>query len=162
MTRKEEMTAASNSTSVHTETGLPTLHIVYITGEIVFAALTAFGNGPILAAIIKHPRLQTITNCFVASLAAADFLVGILGIPCGLISFFSVNQNCISCVFVNIMIIILTQISVLGLCAVAVERFIAIKYPYTCTESCTANVCVIVIAMIWLAGIAIAVIPVLR
>ena len=153
------MAAADNSSAPDPDTNAAT--ISYMTGEVVIAILTAFGNGFVIAAIIKHPRLQTITNYFVASLAAADFLVGVLGIPCALVAFSGLRQSYASCVFVNITIIILTQISVLGLCAVAVERFVSIKYPYRYTESCTAKLCLIVVVLIWLTGVTIAVVPVL-
>ncbi|KAK2147279.1 hypothetical protein LSH36_561g00026 [Paralvinella palmiformis] len=151
----------NNYSTVTPVPGPEMLFVIYITGEVVISTITAAGNGLVIAAIIKHPRLQTVTNYFVASLATADFLVGVLGIPCAIVSFVGLKQNYVSCVLVNIMIIILTQISVLGLCAVAVERFIAIKYPYKYAESCTAKLCLSIIVIIWLMGIVIAVIPLL-
>ena len=62
-------------------------YIIYTMGEIILALSAAIGNGLVIAAIILHRPLQTITNYFVASLAAADFLVGVLGIPCTLVAF---------------------------------------------------------------------------
>jgi len=155
------MAPANNSSIAATDEDSSSAIILYMTGEVIIAILTSVGNSFVIAAIVVTPRLQTVTNYFVASLAAADFLVGVLGIPCGLIPFTGLKQNYVSCVLVNIMIIILTQISVLGLCAVAVERFIAIKYPYKYAESCTAKLCLSIIVIIWLMGIVIAVIPLL-
>jgi len=153
------MASFNNSTVSSTARGSPIAYIAYINGEVVIAALTALGNGFVLAAIIKHRRLQSITNYFVASLAASDFLVGVLGIPCAVVSFVGLHQNYIGCVLVNSMILILTQISLLGLCAVAVERFVAIKYPYRYANSCTGTLCLIVIVVVWLTGIVLCVVP---
>ena len=133
--------------------------IIYITGETLIAALAAAGNGLVIAAILMHSELRTTTNYFVASLASVDFLVGVLGIPCAIISFVGLRQNYISCVTVNLMIIILTQISVFGLLAVAIQRFIAIKYPYVYNQSCTTKLCLVTVGVIWVAGVLVAVLP---
>ena len=153
------MNSTDESSLAATEEGPNVAYVAYIVGETVIAVLTAVGNGLVIAAIVKYPQLQTITNYFVASLAAADFLVGVLGIPCAVVSFVGLRQSFASCVLVNIMVIVLTQISVLGLCAVAVERFIAIKYPYKYADSCTAKLCLVTIGVVWLTGIAIGALP---
>ncbi|KAK2163262.1 hypothetical protein LSH36_83g06055 [Paralvinella palmiformis] len=153
------MESGNNSSAVARDEGSQLIYIIYISGEVVIAALTVFGNGLVIVAIAKHSQLQTITNYFVANLAAADFLVGVLGIPCALISFVELDQSFISCAMVNLMILILTQISVLGLCAVAVERFVAIKYPYRYVDGCTSNLCAAIIVAVWLLGILAGVIP---
>ena len=101
----------------------PRIKSFYKNGGIVIAALTGFGGVFVIAATIKHSLLKMITKYFVASLAAADFLVGILGIPCPFISVVCLNQNYVSCI-----IIILMHITVVD--------FTAINYPYKYTASC--------------------------
>ena len=83
--------------------------------EIVIALLIMLGNGLVLASIAREKTLQTITNYFVASLAAADFLVGMLGIPCALLGFNGIPNNFYGCLLMNSMIVILTQISIFAL-----------------------------------------------
>lgn len=48
-------------------------------GETIIATVVIVGNLIVLLAIATVPSLRSVTNYFVASLAAADLLVGILG-----------------------------------------------------------------------------------
>ncbi len=94
---------------------------------IAFSAIT--GNAIVLAALHQKKSLHTVTNCIIASLAVADMLVGI-GIPVVMLPLFGLPHEYYSCLFVNSLIVILTGVSMLHLLAVAVERFIAIKFPF--------------------------------
>jgi len=47
--------------------------------ELIIALAILVGNTFVLVAIVTVTSLQTITNYFVGSLAAADLLVGLLG-----------------------------------------------------------------------------------
>ncbi|KAK2163261.1 hypothetical protein LSH36_83g06053 [Paralvinella palmiformis] len=155
------MASSNNTSTAVLAGGLPVASILYIAGETLIAALTALGNGAVIAAVVTRHQLQNVTNYFVASLAAADFFVGVFAIPCAVVSFVGLRQSYGSCALVNVVIIILTQISMFGLCAVAVERFVAIKYPYRYANSCTVKLCAATIGTIWLTGVVVGVIPLL-
>jgi hypothetical protein len=60
-------------------TGADTTLLIVMTSEAVIGLATIFGNVLVLVAIATVSSLQTVTNYFVASLAAADLLVGCLG-----------------------------------------------------------------------------------
>eukprot|EP00914_Ancora_sagittata_P016097 GHVO01032165.1.p1 GENE.GHVO01032165.1~~GHVO01032165.1.p1 ORF type:complete len:216 (-),score=19.87 GHVO01032165.1:1160-1807(-) len=89
-----------------------TANIINMVFEILIAALSIFGNGMVLAVIARERRLRTVTNYCVASLATADLLVGVLGIPCVMVSFYGYPSNFYGCLLLNSMIIVLTQISI--------------------------------------------------
>jgi hypothetical protein len=46
-----------------------------------FHPLFQVGNFLIIASVLTTPKLRTVTNTFILSLGAADFLVGICVIP---------------------------------------------------------------------------------
>lgn len=138
---------------------ITTSTIINMTFEILIAVLSIFGNGMVLIVIIREKRLRTVTNYCVASLAAADFLVGALGIPCVEISFFGYPSNFYGCITLNSMIIVLTQISIFGLLVIALERFLAIRFPFWYKMHCTPESTIAVIIISWLLAISVGLLP---
>ena len=148
----------SNSTEEQsTETSL--IYVFNIIGEIIIAFASVAGNALVLALIMKDKQLHTVTNYFIASLAAADLLVGALGIPCVLIAWHRYPHNFIGCLTVNSMIVVLTQISIFGLLTIAIERFIAIKEPFKYKEFCTGKTAAICISVTWCFAILVGMVP---
>lgn len=135
------------------------LTITYITIEAVFGVLSVLGNGLVLWAIYINRRLRTVTNMFIASLAVADLMVGIVVAPSVALTFLGLPENFYGCVFLNSLVILLTQGSIFGLLAIAIERFIAIKSPFTYIEHFTHKTAMIIITISWMAAILIGLIP---
>lgn len=128
--------------------------IVYITAEAIVGLITVIGNGLVLAAIVKTRRLHTITNVFVGNLAIADIVVGILVAPSAALSFMGIPTNFYGCIFINCLILMFTNVSILMLLSVAFERFVAIKEPFlyhrllSVRRAIYANICVWVVGSV--------------
>ena len=134
-------------------------YLTSIIGESVLGVAAMIGNGIVLFLILWDRQLQTMTNYFVASLAAADFLVGAIGVPCVIVASHGMPYNFHGCLVVNSMIVILTQISIFGLLCIAVERFFAIRNPFKYQSFCTWRFCLLTIALSWLAAILVGLVP---
>ena len=129
-------------------------------GESIIAIVSVAGNGLVLFLIARERQLQTVTNFFVASLATADLLVGAVGIPCVFVALHNRPYNdFMGCLTVNSMIVVLTQISIFGLLAIAIERFYAIKSPFSYTNNCNGKLSSIVIVISWIAAILVGIVP---
>ena len=132
---------------------------IYIACEAIIGAITLVGNSLVLIAIFKYHRLRTVTNCFIASLALADLLVGIFVAPLAALSYLGLPHNFYGCVFTNSIVIALTVVSVFNLLAVAWERFVAFKYPFVYQKHLTMKRAIIVNVVVWILGILVGLIP---
>jgi len=45
-----------------------------------------FGNGLVLALVIREPSMRNVTNYFIVNLAAADYLVALIIVPMTLLN----------------------------------------------------------------------------
>ncbi|XP_060574239.1 adenosine receptor A2a-like [Ruditapes philippinarum] len=133
---------------------------VYISAEVIIGVLSCTGNGLVLVAIFKNRRLQTVTNCFIASLALADFLVGIVVAPLAALSYLGLPHHFLGCVFTNSIVVALTQVSIFNLLAVAFERYFAIKYPFAYTKHLDVKRALFLNAGVWFIGLIFGLIPV--
>ena len=135
--------------------------ILYVCGESTIALLIVVGNSLVLRAIHSERKLQTFTNCFVASLAVADLLVGVVGIPSSLVAFFGHPPGFVGCLFVNTLIIILTQISIFGLVTISLERYVAIRYPFFYQQHSSKKTALVAIVTSWSLAIVVGMVPIM-
>ncbi|KAM4692959.1 5-hydroxytryptamine receptor 2B isoform 2-T2 [Discoglossus pictus] len=98
---------------------------------------TIGGNILVILAISLEKKLQNATNYFLMSLAVADLLVGIFVMPIALLT------------------ILFT--SIMHLCAISLDRYIAIKKPIQASQFNSRAKTLVKIAVVWLlsAGIAV-------
>lgn len=61
--------------------GTPKLNIPYAVMEALVAIVAVIGNALVIIVFHRERRLRRRTNYYIISLALADFLVGLLGIP---------------------------------------------------------------------------------
>ena len=132
---------------------------VYVFAECVASLMTVLGNTVVLLAIWKTPELHTITNYFIGSLAAADVLVGVVTPPTVLLPYRGLPKNFYGCVFLNTLVVLITNISILNLLAIALERFLAISYPFWYTRSMTKTRAMAVIVITWTIAALIGLVP---
>ncbi|XP_014775418.1 adenosine receptor A2b [Octopus bimaculoides] len=135
--------------------------IIYITCETVIAVMSIVGNFLVLLAIRRNQKLQTTTNCFIGSLAVADLLVGFLAAPLAVLSFKGLPHDFSGCVLVNSCIVLLTQCSINGLLVIAIDRFIAINYPFTYEKYFTIKFSLVVIVISWTVALIIGLVPIM-
>ncbi|XP_076658024.1 putative G-protein coupled receptor No18 [Halictus rubicundus] len=96
--------------------------------------VTIVGNTLVIAAVITTRRLRSVTNCFVSSLAAADLLVGLAVMPPAVLLQLTGGTwelgelLCDSWVSLDVL---LCTASILSLCAISIDRYLAITQPLT-------------------------------
>ncbi|XP_029308511.1 adenosine receptor A2b-like [Cottoperca gobio] len=109
----------------------PRLKGLYIATELIIAVLAIIGNFLVCLAVICNKKLHTVTNYFLVSLAVADILVGLVAIPCAVLTDLGRPHHDLPlCLVLLSILMVLTQSSILSLLAVAAERYIAILLPF--------------------------------
>ena len=110
------------------------------------------GNAVVLWLFYKNKSLRTISNCFLASLCIADFLVGLVIDPTWIAIRFSTQpqRTHILKQVINLLWIHTTAATVFNLCCVSVERYVAIRFPFRYQDVITKKRCYAVIIMVWL------------
>jgi hypothetical protein len=69
------------SDGIKTDGHWPWTNILFCTFFCLFIITVIVGNTLVILSVITTRRLRTVTNCFVMSLAVADWLVGIFVMP---------------------------------------------------------------------------------
>lgn len=105
------------------------LNLYYAGCEIFVALLAVVGNSLVIFVFKKERRLRRRTNYYIISLAAADLLVGLLGIPFAILSSVGRPFNLYACLFNVSLLLVLCTISIFCLVAVSVDRYWAILHP---------------------------------
>ncbi|XP_068165799.1 adenosine receptor A1-like [Antennarius striatus] len=104
---------------------------LYIAMELVVAVMAIGGNSLVCVAVVHNRRLRTVTNYFLISLAMSDILVGLVAVPCAVLTDLGQpRHNLPLCTVLLSILIALTQISILSMLAVAAERYMAILLPF--------------------------------
>lgn len=119
-------TLDANATSFQTT---QELDVGYVVCETVVAVLAVLGNALVIFVFRKERRLRRRTNYYIVSLAAADFLVGLLGIPFAILSSIGLPTNLHACLFTVSLLVVLCTISIFCLVAVSIDRYWAILHP---------------------------------
>ena len=130
-----------------------------LAAEIFISLLSVTGNSLVLYVIYREKALRCITNYLVASLALADFTLGLVGIPCVIVNNFGWPHEFYGCLFMNCVIVILAQISIFNLMAIALERFVAVKFPIFYRARVTGKMSALAAATCWTCGLLVGLTP---
>ncbi|XP_004616336.1 adenosine receptor A2b [Sorex araneus] len=132
---------------------------LYVALELAIAALSVAGNVLVCAAVGTSSALQTPTNYFLVSLAAADVAVGLFAIPFAITISLGICTDFYSCLFLACFVLVLTQSSIFSLLAVAVDRYLAIRVPLRYKSLVTGTRARRVIALLWVLAFGIGLTP---
>ncbi|XP_048357701.1 adenosine receptor A1-like [Sphaerodactylus townsendi] len=145
---------ASNTTS-------PVRNIPYFLSESAIALFSIMGNLFICAVFLRNRKLRAIiTNYFLVSLAVADILVGAVAIPCAQFTDMGLPRYRPQlCLLMLCSLLVLTQASVFGLLAIAVERYISILKPFQYKSWMSPRNSLLVILACWALAVLIGLFP---
>ncbi|XP_032211043.1 5-hydroxytryptamine receptor 2B isoform X1 [Mustela erminea] len=121
---------------------------------------TIGGNILVILAVSLEKKLQYATNYFLMSLAVADLLVGLFVMPIALLTIMFEAMwplplvLCPAWLFLDVLF---STASIMHLCAISVDRYIAIKKPIQANQYNSRATALIKITVVWLISIGIAI-----
>nr|NP_001287552.1 RYamide receptor, isoform B [Drosophila melanogaster]AHN57551.1 RYamide receptor, isoform B [Drosophila melanogaster] len=113
------------------------------------------GNGTVCYIVYSTPRMRTVTNYFIASLAIGDILMSFFCVPSSFISLFILNYwpfGLALCHFVNYSQAVSVLVSAYTLVAISIDRYIAIMWPLK--PRITKRYATFIIAGVWFIALA--------
>lgn len=153
--------------SVPTTTSAQTAEIAFTVVKSVVMVIimlgAVFGNILVVTAVMRFERLRgAITNYFIVSLACADFLVAILVMPFNASIEISGKWQFgrFMCDIFNSNDVLFSTASILHLCCISMDRYIAIMHPFKYESKMTRFRVFVMIAITWISSILISYIPI--
>jgi hypothetical protein len=110
------------------------------------------GNVMVILAIYSYKKLQTVTNCFVCSLAVSDLLVGLLTPFIILMTIYpdaELFRTSYQCIVPFAAFTALLLASITNLTAVTVDRYIAITHPFAYVDAVTKKRAKFIVGVCW-------------
>ncbi|XP_051731286.1 trace amine-associated receptor 13c-like [Ctenopharyngodon idella] len=125
--------------------------ILYVAAAAV-ALLTVCGNLLVIISVSHFKQLHTPANILILSLAVSDLLVGVFVMPLylsGLIESCWISGP-VMCLFFKLVTCQVTSVSVHTVSLIAVDRFLALSYPFVYSEKISPTVICIATLCNWL------------
>ncbi|KAH1005589.1 hypothetical protein HUJ04_006539 [Dendroctonus ponderosae] len=121
----------------------------------IVIVIVVIGNTLVIAAVITTKRLRTVTNCFVMSLAVADWLVGIFVMPPA-VAYLIMGAWELGWVLCDLWVsldILLCTASILSLCAISVDRYLAVTQPLSYSKKRRSkSLAFVMILIVWVSS----------
>ncbi|CAH8576044.1 unnamed protein product [Schistosoma curassoni] len=139
------------------------LNIIIISLQILSSILIFCGNLLVISAVATTKGLRRITDLYIVSLALADLLVAVLVLPLSIMRQvyghwpYESHELCIYWLSLNVF---LCSASILNLCCISVDRYIAINYPTKYISKRTRRTAFAMIGGAWIASFLIMIPPI--
>ncbi|XP_065210619.1 probable G-protein coupled receptor No18 [Planococcus citri] len=145
-----------NSTNCITRFNFTWQQVILTTIFCSLISVTVVGNTLIIIAVITTRRLRTVTNCFIMSLAVADWLVGAFVMPLAVSSHLrgSWEWGWLLCDIWISSDVCLCTASILSLCAISLDRYFAITSPLNYSKRLRSKrLAFVMILIVWVTAI---------
>ncbi|XP_060924491.1 dopamine receptor D4b [Limanda limanda] len=149
----------NSSQLAHTVALSPRYNVPALLLGIVLIVLVTGGNVLVCLSVHVEKALKTTTNYFIVSLAAADLMLALMVLPLFVYSEFQGGVwtlNMLLCDGLMTMDVLLCTASIFNLCAISVDRFIAVSVPLNYNRQHVDRRQLVLLAATWLLALAVA------
>ena len=141
-------------------TGFPPILIVFIVLQQLVFLFAVVGNGFVIVVFTKYLKLNSITNRFVVSLAAADFLAGVAsGVQVFYFVYGALTENMVACILRFQFMAYLTTVSVVTVSFTTFDRFVAICFPHQHGNLISNKVANVLVISAWVCSSVLIIVP---
>ncbi|XP_022097143.1 adenosine receptor A2b-like [Acanthaster planci] len=137
--------------------------VIFLTVDVLLVVSIVLGNTLVILSVLLERRLRTPTNAFIASLAVADLMVGIIVIPID-IAFglgYATDIQPLSCLASSNVLTTMIIVSILHLTVIAYDRYLAITDPLSYVMKMSRIRIILLIAIAWVTAVSLSVMPLL-